>query len=181
MSTVAGPAFLAMWQHICLILPYNASLRELWDEMVTGYERIHSRCPDDALPFLATTIASIAPRRPGGEGLLRFTLCLLSRGAPTQRNHEIYRPHCAQRVAHFATKPFSSFPVSGPLRDRRPAQCCPQLRLALAAGGQGKDYSTPSECHPFLNPEHLLSTVPVSPAGRTNPTPSRFLRPFISQ
>lgn len=71
-----GPAYLALFQHICLIFPYNASSRESWDEMVASYERMRSRCPDETLPFLATMIASIAdmkgPRAVSHEEGLAF-------------------------------------------------------------------------------------------------------------
>ncbi|GIJ86660.1 hypothetical protein Asppvi_005552 [Aspergillus pseudoviridinutans] len=52
-------ALLCLFQHIGLIFTYDASSRESWDEMVTAYERMRSRCKDRALPFLATMIAAM--------------------------------------------------------------------------------------------------------------------------
>ncbi|KAF7182916.1 hypothetical protein CNMCM7691_002660 [Aspergillus felis] len=51
--------WLCLFQHIGLIFTYDASSRESWDEMVTAYERMRSRCKDRALPFLATMIAAM--------------------------------------------------------------------------------------------------------------------------
>jgi hypothetical protein len=57
---------LSFYQYIPLIFTYNASSRESWDEMVTAYEGMHSRCKDGVHPFLAIMIAAI------GEGDSKF-------------------------------------------------------------------------------------------------------------
>jgi hypothetical protein len=54
-------------QHVCLVLTYDASSRESWDEMVAACERIRSRCEDGALPFLATMIAAMGEGEGEGE------------------------------------------------------------------------------------------------------------------
>ncbi|GFG26049.1 conserved hypothetical protein [Aspergillus udagawae] len=52
-------AYLCLFQHIPLIFTYDASSRESWDEIVTAYERMRSRCKDRDFPFLATMIAAM--------------------------------------------------------------------------------------------------------------------------
>ncbi|KAJ6081455.1 hypothetical protein N7499_006329 [Penicillium canescens] len=52
-------AYYCLMQHICLILTYNASSRDSWDEVVAACERIRNRCKDAVLPFLTIMIAAI--------------------------------------------------------------------------------------------------------------------------
>jgi hypothetical protein len=51
---------LSLYQHIPLIFIYDASSRESWDEMVTTYESMRSRCKDGIHPFLAIMIATMS-------------------------------------------------------------------------------------------------------------------------
>ncbi|PKX90957.1 uncharacterized protein P174DRAFT_444707 [Aspergillus novofumigatus IBT 16806] len=57
-------AMLSLYQHIPLIFTYDASSRESWDEIVTAYESMRSRCKDGVHPFLAIMIAAMCE----GEG-----------------------------------------------------------------------------------------------------------------
>ncbi|KAL4907093.1 hypothetical protein BDW74DRAFT_150199 [Aspergillus multicolor] len=52
-------AMLEAFQHICLVFTYDASSRASWDETVAACERLHSRCRDKVLPFLAVVIAAM--------------------------------------------------------------------------------------------------------------------------
>jgi hypothetical protein len=83
-------AMLSLYQHIPLIFTYDASSRESWDEMVTVYESMRSRCKDGIHPFLAIMIAAM------GEGDGEFPVshaeaeafaaqrdCLFVKGSPT--------------------------------------------------------------------------------------------------
>jgi hypothetical protein len=55
-------------QHVCLILTYDASSRESWDEMLAACERLRSRCEEDGvLPFSATMIAAMDEGEGEGE------------------------------------------------------------------------------------------------------------------
>ncbi|KAF4213544.1 hypothetical protein CNMCM5878_010328 [Aspergillus fumigatiaffinis] len=63
-----GTAYLCLMQHVCLILTYDASSRESWDEMVAACERLRSRCEEDGvLPFSATMIAAMDEGEGEGE------------------------------------------------------------------------------------------------------------------
>ncbi|PKX89140.1 uncharacterized protein P174DRAFT_507510 [Aspergillus novofumigatus IBT 16806] len=83
-------AMLSLYQHIPLIFTYDASSRESWDEMVTAYESMRSRCKDGIHPFLVIMIAAM------GEGDGEFPMshveaeafaaqrdCLFVKGSPT--------------------------------------------------------------------------------------------------
>ncbi|KMK58476.1 hypothetical protein Y699_07703 [Aspergillus fumigatus Z5] len=59
-------AMLSLYQHIPLIFTYDASSRESWDEMVTEYEGMRSRCKDGVHPFLTIMIAAMGE----GEALM---------------------------------------------------------------------------------------------------------------
>ncbi|RDW64515.1 uncharacterized protein DSM5745_09926 [Aspergillus mulundensis] len=59
-------AILELMQHVFLVFSYDASSRESWDEMVTAYEKVRSRC-DGVLPFLKTMIAAMGEGEGEGE------------------------------------------------------------------------------------------------------------------
>ncbi|KAK4149513.1 hypothetical protein C8A00DRAFT_37885 [Chaetomidium leptoderma] len=59
-----GSAWLDHMQHAFLVLTYDASSRESWDEVVAQYEIMRSQCEDGDFPFLATMIAAMGE----GEG-----------------------------------------------------------------------------------------------------------------
>jgi hypothetical protein len=59
--TLSYIALLELMHHLCLVLTYDASSRESWDEVVATCEKMHSRC-DNGVLSLPTMIAAM------GEG-----------------------------------------------------------------------------------------------------------------
>ncbi|KAJ5152757.1 uncharacterized protein N7482_009235 [Penicillium canariense] len=51
--------YLCLMQHVYLVLTYDASSSESWDEIAAVCDRMRSRCEDGALPFHATIIAAM--------------------------------------------------------------------------------------------------------------------------
>ncbi|KAL3443671.1 hypothetical protein BJX65DRAFT_298159 [Aspergillus insuetus] len=60
-ASVIYPCYM---QHVCLVLTYDASSRESWDETAAVCERMRGRCNDGVLPFFATMTAAAV-----GEGI----------------------------------------------------------------------------------------------------------------
>lgn len=117
MAPGPGLAHLCIQQHICLVLTYDASSRESWDEMTAAYERIRSRCPEGDLPFLATMIAAMgaeggsqAVSREEGEAFANQRGCLFVEYSPTTGRGLRSAVGSLVELAYGARRQFPAYP-----------------------------------------------------------------------
>ncbi|PKX92849.1 uncharacterized protein P174DRAFT_504931 [Aspergillus novofumigatus IBT 16806] len=86
----AKSALLTIMQHVCLVLTYDASSRESWDELAAVCEGMRSRSEDGVLspyPFLATVIVTMGEGEGEGEECPMSVLQGEAETFATQRNY----------------------------------------------------------------------------------------------
>ncbi|KAL3487268.1 hypothetical protein BJX62DRAFT_241197 [Aspergillus germanicus] len=68
-APAASVTYSCYMQHVCLVLTYDASSWESWDQIVAVCERMRGRCKDGVLPYFATMIAAAVDEGIGEEGI----------------------------------------------------------------------------------------------------------------